>query len=202
MSSEPGDTRTRILEATWRLMEQRYGQGVSMSDIAEAAGISRQAVYLHFASRTELMIATTNYVNDVKGLDERLRQFQAATNGSELLQTCVEIWGNFIPEIYGLAKALMMTRDTDAATAAAWNGCMSGLRDVCRETIEALAREGILAPEWSVDDAIEMFLTIISIHNWEQLTMECGWSTAQYTDRMKALLQRTFIAQEHTTHPD
>lgn len=195
MSSDLNDTKTRILEATWHLMEERHGQGVSMSDIARAAGISRQAVYLHFASRTELMIATSNYVDEVKGLNERLNQFQAATNGIELLEACVDVWGNYIPEIYGLAKALLMTRETDEATAAAWNGSMSCLRDVCREIIDALDREGILASEWSHNEAIEMFWTMISINNWEQLTIECGWSTDQYIDRMKTLLKRTFVAQ-------
>ena len=33
-------------------MEKRRGQGVLMKDIAEAAGVSRQALYLHFGSRT------------------------------------------------------------------------------------------------------------------------------------------------------
>lgn len=174
-------------------MEQRHGQGVSMSDIAKAVGISRQAVYLHFATRTELMIATTNYVDEVKGLNARLTQFQAATTGIELLEACVEVWGNYIPEIYGLAKALLTTRETDEATAAAWNGCMGGLREVCRETIEALDREGILAPAWSRKEAIEMFWTMISINNWEQLTVECGWSTSQYINRMTSLLKRSFV---------
>ncbi len=79
MSSKNTDTRTRILEVTWRLMEQHRGQGVRMSDIAKAAGISRQAVYLHFGSRTELMIATSNYVDEVKGLNERLKRLQTAS---------------------------------------------------------------------------------------------------------------------------
>ncbi len=193
MSSKNTDTRTRILEVTWRLMEQHRGQGVRMSDIAKAAGISRQAVYLHFGSRTELMIATVHYVDEVKGLNERLKQFQAAKTGIELLEECVEFWGNYIPEIYGLAKALLSTRETDEATAAAWNGCISCLRDACREIIETLDREGILAPEWSPDEATEMFWTLISVHNWEQLTIECGWSTTQYINWMKTLLMRTFI---------
>jgi len=81
MSSNKIDTKTRILEATWLLMEQRRGQGVSMSDIAKQAGISRQALYLHFDSRVELMIATVQYVDQVKGLDERLQQFQQAQSG-------------------------------------------------------------------------------------------------------------------------
>ncbi len=193
MSSNKIDTRTRILAATWELMEQRQGQGVRMSDIAKAAGISRQAVYLHFSSRTELMIATVQYVDEVKGLNERLKDFQAATTGVELLETCVEVWGNYIPEIYGIAKALLETRETDEATAAAWNGCMSCIHDFSRATVEALDRDGALAPEWSRSEAIEMLWTILSFHNWEQLTIECGWSTSQYIDWMKTLLKRTFV---------
>ena len=193
MSSDVKDTKTRILEATWHLLEQHHGQGVSMRDIAKAAGISRQAVYLHFASRTELMIATSSYVDEVKGLSERLSQFQLATTGVELLEACVDVWGNDIPEIYGLAKALMRTRETDEATAAVWDGNMGCLRDMCRETIESLEREGNLASEWPQKEAIEMFWTMISINNWEQLTIECGWSTSQYVSWMKMLLKRTFV---------
>ncbi|VAX00599.1 hypothetical protein MNBD_GAMMA21-2569 [hydrothermal vent metagenome] len=195
MSSESTDTKTRILEATWKLMEQGRGQGVKMSDIAKAAGISRQAVYLHFATRTDLMIATVNYVDEVKGLNERLNQFKLASNGTELLDACVDVWGNYIPEIYGLAKALMMTRDTDEATAAAWNGSMACLREVCQEIINTLDDEGQLVPEWPKAQAVELFMTLISIQNWEQLTIESGWSTAQYVARMKQLLRHTFVAK-------
>ena len=193
MSSEAADTKTRILEATWQLMEQHRGQGVSMGNIAQAAGISRQALYLHFASRTELVIATVNYVDERKGLAERLSQFHTATSGIELLEACVDVWGNYIPEIYGLAKALMTMRETDEAMAAAWNNSMNCLRDVCREIIEALEREGMLAPDWSRKEAIEMLWTMISINNWEQLTIECGWSTDQYVSGMKTLLKLTFV---------
>ena len=192
-SQNKTDTRTRILTATWQLMEQRGGLDVHMRDIAKAAGISRQAVYLHFASRTELMVATMNYVDEVKGLNERLDQLKAATSGVELLEKSVDVWGNYIPEIYGLAKALLSTRDTDEATAAAWNNSMSCLHDACQVSIEMLDREGSLAPEWSQEEAIEMFYTMLSIHNWEQLTIECGWTTAEYVDWMKTVSKRTFV---------
>jgi len=196
--TEP-DTRTRILEATWRLMEKGRGQGVRMSDIAKAAGVSRQAVYLHFESRTELIIATVNYVDEVKGLDERLAVFRGAATGIELLEASVEVWGNHIPKIYGIAKALFSTHDFDEATAAAWDNRMSGLRSYCREVIEALDRDGMLAPEWSPDDAVEMYWTIISINNWEQLTIECGWTTAQYIERITTVLKRTFVGDGGVT---
>lgn len=193
MSSDEIDTRTRILEATWKLLEENRGQGASMGAIAKAAGISRQAVYLHFDSRTDLMIATMNYVDEIKGLNDRLAQLQTARTGEDSLELLVDIWGGYIPEIFGLAKAMMMTRDTDEDMAAAWNNVMGCLKDVCRQTIEQLEREDRLAREWSLDEATEMFWTIISISNWEQLTAECGWTTSQYVERMKMTLKRSFV---------
>ena len=193
MSSEEIDTKKRILEASWHLLEAHQGQGVKMSDIAREAGISRQAVYLHFASRTELMIATMNYVDEVKGLDDRLAQLNKATSGTELLNACVEVWGNYIPEIYGLAKAMLMTRDTDEDMAAAWNNSMNCLRDVCQNAIEALDKEGKLTEGWSTKEATDMFMAMISISHWEQLTIECGWSNEQYVGWTKFLLLRTFV---------
>lgn len=193
MSSHESDTKTRILEATWKLMEESRGQGARMSDIAKAAGISRQAVYLHFESRTDLMIATTSYVDEIKGLEGRLKAFEKASSGVEVLETLVEVWGKYIPEIYGLAKALLSTRETDEAAAAAWNSSMGCLRDACRDVVEALEADGELAPEWAAKDAIEMLLTLISIYNWEQLTVESGWSTDQYIKHMKMLLKRALV---------
>ena len=187
------ETRTRILEATWRLLEQQRGESVRMRDIAAAAGISRQAVYDHFGSRAKLLVATTHYVDEVRGLSERLRRYRAATTGVERLEAYVEFWGNYIPEVYGVAKALLAARETDEAAAAAWNDRMSAVREGCRTTIEALHRDGMLAPEWSRDEAIDLFWTMLSIRNWEQLTIECGWTTSQYVGGMQQLLKRTLV---------
>lgn len=187
------NTRTRILTATWHLLEENPGQDVHMRDIAKKVGISRQAVYLHFASRTELMIATMDYVDEVKGLNERLDRLNTISSAMELLDACVDVWGNYIPEIYGLAKAMLRTRDTDEATAAAWNNSMGCLLDVCQDVIRALEQEGILAPEWSRKEAAEMFYTMLSISNWEQLTVECGWPSAEFITRMQTVSRRTFV---------
>ncbi len=193
MSSAKQKTRERILNATWRLLEEHRGQIVHMQTIAQAAGITRQNLYLHFKSRTELITATMNYVDDVKGLEDRLKSLEVAKSGLELLETCVDVWGNYIPEIYGMAKAMLMTRDTDEATAKAWDGSMSCLRDICEDTIEALDKEEILSSEWSQEEATDLFFTMLSIQTWEQLVIECGWSQTQYINWIKKILLGTFV---------
>lgn len=195
MSSDKTDTRSRILEATCKLLELSSGKAVRMSDIAKAAGVSRQAVYLHFESRDDLMIATRAYVDDMKGLQERLKVLHAATQGTELLEAIVDVWGNYIADIYVIDKAMMNTLDTDEARATVWSDCMSGLKDMCRNAIDMLEHENRLTSGWSKKEAAEMFMMTLSIQNWEHLTLECGWSTAQYVTRMKTLLKRAFVIE-------
>ena len=148
-------------------MEERNGQGVRMRDVAEAAGISRQAVYDHFGSRAELMVQTARYGDEVRGLDERLRRYRAATGGVERLEAFVEFWGNYIPEIYGIARALLAARETDEAVAAAWDDRMGVVREACRDIIERLHRDGTLAPGWAREEAADLLWTMLSIRNWE-----------------------------------
>lgn len=195
MSSNQKDTRTKILQTTWELLESNPGRSLSMSEIAKASGLSRQALYLHFDSRTELLIATTHYVDDVKELDKRLQKLEFANSGEEMLRICVEVWGNYIPEIYSVSKALMMTRDSDEAAAAAWTDIMACLTDVCAQIINALLEEEKLSDHWNNKDATDFFQTMISIQNWEELTSGCGWNQEQYISHITEGLIAALVAK-------
>jgi AcrR family transcriptional regulator len=193
MSSENIETRTRILEASVRMLEEHGGRGVRMGDIAKETGISRQAVYLHFASRAELLSAATKYRDDLLDLDRRLAPSRNAKSGVKRLDLYIEFWGNYVPEIYSVAKALLLAQDTDKAAAAAWQERMLAMRDGCRAAIEALHSDGKLAPEWTPKIATDVLWTMLLVPNWENLTAECGWSTQQYVRWMKTLAECTFI---------
>ncbi len=127
MSSKNLETREKILIATARLLEEHGGKGARMADIAKETGISRQALYLHFKSRTEVLIATTLYTGDLLDVEARLAPSRAAASGVERLALYIDFWGNFLPDIYGVGKALMMVQDTDEAAAAAWADRMAAM---------------------------------------------------------------------------
>ena len=93
MSSQNLETRERILESAWTLLAESHASAVRMSDIAKRTGISRQAVYLHFPTRAELLIATTRYIDHVKDIDKRLAKSRSAASGLERLNAYVEAWG-------------------------------------------------------------------------------------------------------------
>ncbi len=196
MSSVQKDTRERILQTTWRLLERQRGHSVRLEDIAQAAGVSRQAIYLHFGSRTELFIATGRYVDEVHRLPERIERIKRAckeSGGVAGVKEIVTFWGNYLPEIYESAKALLALRETDEAAAAAWADRMEGFYQGCLGTIQQVAQEGRLAPAWTIETATEFFWAMLSIEVWERLTIEHGWSQEQYIERLQQAIKQVLI---------
>ncbi len=194
MSSENPDTRTRILQTTLDLLENGQGKKVRMADIAKQAGISRQALYLHFATRAELLIATTFYLDELKGSEARLAASRSATNGLDRLDAYIEAWGSYIPEIYGMAKAILAMSDSDEAAAQAWAQRMQDMREGCEAAINALQADGNLSPRHTAKQASDLLWTLLSVRNWEQLTQECGWTQDEYLQSLKKTAHRLFVS--------
>lgn len=194
MSSTNLETREKILIAAWRLLVAGQGNAVRMTDIAKEAGISRQAVYLHFQTRADLLIATTRYLDKVKNVDKQLAASRNAASGLERLDAFIEAWGNYIPEIYGIAKALFAMQDSDEAAKLAWADRMQAVRHGCEAAVQALKRDGVLLPEHSAKQATDILWTMLSVRNWEQLTIACGWSQKRYIETTKLQARRTLVA--------
>jgi AcrR family transcriptional regulator len=196
-ASEALDTRERILRATWRLLEERRGQNVRLEDVARAANVSRQAVYLHFGSRTTLFVETARYADESLRLMERIRQACDAETGVIAIEAYVRFWADYVPDIYGLAKALLALRETDEA-AAAWNDRMAGFREGCLTILRQVERDGApavpLAAPWTVETAADYFYAALSIPTWASLTFERGWSREEYVERVTFAIKRALLA--------
>jgi AcrR family transcriptional regulator len=195
MSSKTEETRLRILDASVRMLEEHGGLGVRMSDIAKATGLSRQALYLHFSSRADLLEATTQHVDQALDLDRRLAPSRTAQNGQERMALYIEFWGKYIPDIYAVSKALMVAQETDEAAAKAWKDRMEAMRDGCRAAIKALHADGDLKKEWSQKQATDVLWTMLLVPAWENLVMECGWSNQQYVKWMKTIAIQVFVKE-------
>ncbi|MFB9149717.1 TetR/AcrR family transcriptional regulator [Roseovarius ramblicola] len=185
MSSDNPTTRTRILQATRDLLDSNPGTAARMSDIAKRAGVSRQALYLHFPNRTELFIAATRHQDAVHGLNAALDVGICSGSGADRLSALVAAWGGYIPHIFGMAKTLMVLKETDEEAARAWNERMADFRDACAAVVAALARDGDLVMDET--EATDLLWTLLSIPTWEHLTRLCGWPQARYLDEITRL---------------
>ena len=194
MSSNRINTKSRILEVTWRLLESG-NKAIRMADIAKAAGVSRQALYLHFPSRTELLVATTRHIDKVKNVDARLARSRSASSGVERLHAFVDAWGGYIPQIHGISVALRAMRDTDKEAAAAWEDRMWAVRQGCESAVRAILEDGYLKEGITEITGVDLLWTLLSVENWERLVLECGWSQSDYEQTLKKIAEVSLMSQ-------
>ena len=60
---EAAETRNGILDAAERVFSERGVSHTSLEDIAQAAGVTRGAIYWHFKNKSQLFAAMVNRVS-------------------------------------------------------------------------------------------------------------------------------------------
>ena len=81
---EATQTRQELLDAALRVFGQRGYQATRLQDIAEAAGVTRGAIYHHFGSKAELYTALVQ---------------EASAQGNEIVGRAISEGGSFIEVI-------------------------------------------------------------------------------------------------------
>ena len=197
-SDEPlyGDpeTRSRILQATWELIEE-VGPGVTLVDAADRAGVSRQAVYLHFGDRAGLLLALVQYMPESLGFQKMLANVFDAPTGAEMLERAVKLHSTYTSRIDSIAQVLEAAQYQDEELGAAWRDRMNASRAAHRAIIQRVADEGQLADGWTVDTAGDLFYTVTMNGPWRELTRELGWTPEQYAENITRLLRRSLLTQ-------
>lgn len=176
--SSPG-SRARVLDAALRLIRKRGDAAVTMAQIARAARLSRQAVYLHFADRADLMVALARHVNESLGVPADIQRVMNSPTGIGMIEAFVSMQARGNPAVWAVARAIDAVRRTDAAAARAWQSRLKSRLEGCRAIVSRLKAEGSLRPE--LDPAIaDILWTMTSLRMWEDLVLEREWSPEQY----------------------
>ncbi len=193
MSSGDPSTRERILTSARALLEQTPGADVSMSQIAERAGVSRQALYLHFADRTSLFLEVSRMADATARTPARQQRIDGAPSGRAALRETIALQAWLKPRLRGIATALDVLRRTDPAADAAWKEREHARLERCEQVVRRLHAEGDLAPRWQVAAAAQCLWAVTSQRVWDDLVVDQGWSTARYRKHLTELLEAALL---------
>jgi len=192
-SSDYGDPKTRrhVLEVTWELLVER-GSSLRLNEVAERAGVSRQALYLHFGDRRGLILALVQHMDESLNLGKQLARVYAADDGAQLLERAMRLNTEFWSKVAPVASILSAAEEDDSLHAA-WRDRMAYRRATFRRMAEQLEERGELAPPWDVEEASELIFAVAHFHSWRELTAELGWSDDHYVEAMSRLLRQALI---------
>ena len=189
-------TRARLLSAARALLEEGAPETVTMTAVAGRAGVTRRSAYLHFPSRADLLPGLFEHVSQIENLAESVRPVWDAPDPV----TALDEWANHIaryhPRVQAVASAIRRDRRVDSDASAHWQVVIRDQHAGCRRLIDWLDREGQLAIGWSPANAADMLWALMLFDVLEELTVDRGWSTSRYGERLAAVFRATFVVPE------
>ena len=186
------DTRIAILDAARVEFEEHGYHGAALETVAKKAGVSRQAIYLHYASKADLLSALhlRIFETDVVPALERNPIWTAPT-ALEALDRSIAVDAEVASKVWRIHEALVMARrhhpEVDE-TLRAREG------DRYQETVRLgrwLKKEGELPPKVSVRTFADWLWGLGSLGTFQNLVIERGWSK----DRWARWVRDTIRAQ-------
>jgi AcrR family transcriptional regulator len=188
-------TREALLSAARRLVEERGFESVTLAAVAEAAGVSHRALYLHFHSRSDLLTTLYRHLGVTEDLASSLaRVWQSPDAVSALSEWAAHIARSH-PRILAINRAIERARFTDPDAATLWDLTMRNWLKSCRRLAAWLDDEGSLSERWSVQSAADMLWTLMSWDVTERLVVSRKWSERRYAEMYGDLLLSTFTRE-------
>jgi AcrR family transcriptional regulator len=177
-----GDTRARILDTAWKLVGERGVEAVTVADVAAAADVSRQLVYVHFENRAGLLVAMARRHDVRSGFAGRVAE-AAALAPVAALERLLREWFAYLPEILPVARALEAAAVNGDEGGAAWRDRMDDLREVLAAAVDRVATDGRLTRGWTPATATDWVWARAQPSAFAHLVTDRGWSPRDYADR-------------------
>ena len=185
-------TRTALLSAARGLLEEGGFGALTIGGVAERAGVSRRAVYLHFASPAALIGSLFDYVAETERLQDSLRRVRDAPDALTALDEWARHEATCHVRILAVARTLEHA-GRDNPDAAAWRKRIADDQLAsCRMLAQRLQEAGCLAPGWTVATATDMLWALISTEMLERLVVDRRWPAQRYAKLFAQLLRSAF----------
>ena len=174
-------TRTQILEAARALFEGLGYYGAGLEAVAKKAGVSRQAIYLHFPSKAELLTALHLHVFDTDVVPAlRRHPITDAMTALDVLDATIAADVEIVARVWRIHESLTTARRQHPEVD---KTLRPREEERYRELLDRghrLEREGALPPKISVGTFADMMWGLMNIGTYRNLVIERGWSLDQY----------------------
>jgi AcrR family transcriptional regulator len=195
-------TRAALLDATRAILEDEGFESLTMAAVAERAGVTRRAVYLHFPSRAALIDALFQHIAEREGLAGSTGRIWEAPDAVAALDEWARHLARYHPRLLAVTRATERVRRVDADAARHRQRVVRAQLSNCRRLAVRLDEEGRLAPPWTVETATDMLWALISTDMIEGLIVDRHWSRRRLAEHLSVLVHSTFTrSRQGHRHP-
>ncbi len=192
-SRRPEDTRIAILDAARALYETEGYHRVGLEAVARRAGVSRQAIYLHFDSKAALLTALHLRVNELDVAPAMQPVWDSPDAGSGL-DAFVAATATAVPKFLSIFHALETAVREEEEVEATWHPPREGRYADCLRMATWLHDEGLLAPGMRARQAADILFGMASTWLYDALVVTCGWSPRKWTTWTRSTVRNALLA--------
>ncbi len=185
-------TRVRILEAVLAAVIEGEEDALNMAGVARRAGVSRQAVYLHFPNRAALGVAAVQWLDERENIEAAVAPIFAATTPEDTLRAYAEFLGDFNPRIAPFVRMGYRMRAIPEMEEA-WQDRLAARRGGAHMVAKRLEDTGRLKPPFTVQTGGDFLCALASVLLWEELTQDLRWSKKRYIEHVHAAMIGTLL---------
>ncbi|UJA20308.1 helix-turn-helix transcriptional regulator [Thermoleophilia bacterium SCSIO 60948] len=177
-----------------QILDEDGFESLTMAEVAARSGISRRALYLHFASRADLVAALAGEMRADRSIDESLEAAFAAPTAD----AAVDAWANHVA-IHGrrmlpVDRAIAFVSVGDPVAQDRLEAEQARRLESCRRLAARLADLGALSPEWTEASAADLIYALSGPEAVERLMVERGWSEDAFAERHARTLRGALLA--------
>jgi AcrR family transcriptional regulator len=190
------ETRTQILEAARGMFEELGYYGAGLGAVAKKAGVSRQAIYLHFPSKAELLTALHLHIfaTDVLPVVERHPLTEEMT-ALDALDAMIAVDVEVVSKVWRIHEALTTARRQHPEVEETLRPREDDRYGELLDRARRLKKEGELPPKMRPGAFADMLWGLISVGTYKSLVIERGWSLDRYGRWVRDTIRLHIVAR-------
>lgn len=189
------ETRVAILDAARTLFEEQGYFGAGLEAVAKKAGVSRQAIYLHFNSKADLLTALHLRVFETDVVPALARHpIWTAPTALDALDATIAVDAEVASKVWRIHEALVVARrhheEVDATLRPRED---ERYQDYVR-LARWMKREGQLPARMRVATFADILWGLLGLGTFQNLVIERGWSIERFTAWVRATVRAQLSA--------
>lgn len=190
-----------VLSKIWDIVLE-HGADLSIEEFASAVQLSMSEFNALFPSRSALILALIDWVDQRENAIEDLQFCNNIKDPMERFYATLETWLDFIPKVFPVALEFMRLRFLDMDIQATWQNRMELTQQWFLGCVQALHDAGLLAANWPVQKATDYMWVNASFYTWELLTIDRGWSHEQTKATIRHTIASMILRPDLRPSPD
>jgi AcrR family transcriptional regulator len=171
-------TKAQIASAARALFAAQGYVGTTIAAIAEAADIPAPTIYSAFGNKAAILQSIAWGVAETLDIDRAHDDALAQPEPREGLRMAAHIQRRQFEQMYDVIDIYQEAARTDLDIAQNTRVIMANRERAFRRHIEAIAAH--LAPGVSIDDGVDIYITLVLPEVYRTLVIERGWTADRY----------------------